>query len=179
MGLVPLDDDDDDDVCFPCRRVLKNDKCRTVAEILNEVNQTSTPTAVKPPPPDPSQNPLALSPICKTLNPPSVDKSAVSSPILVLSRSVSVTAEPAVEKDATDEPIVECTAPKNDLTAAKIESSIDAVILQSREGASSDDGRDTASEAPPQSLPDILPAEVLKAFERITEVTTFGGLTVA
>lgn len=154
---------------------MKSDKSRTVAEILSEVNQTSTPTAIKPPP-EPSQN-LAISPIRKTVN-PSVDKSVVSSPTLILNRSISVTAEPAIEKDATDEPSVECLAPKNELAVSKIESSIDAVILQAREGASSDDGKEGASEAP-QGLPDSLPAEVLRAVERIVEVMTCLGLTVA
>lgn len=156
-------------VCFLCSRVLKSDKSRTVAEILNEISQTSTPSSIRPPP-EPSQN-LTISPIRKTVN-PSVDKSAVSSPTPVLNRSISITAEPATEKDATDEPNVESVAPKNDLTVSKIESSIDAVILQSREGATSDDGKDGGASEAPQNLLDSLPTDVRKAVERIIEVKT-------
>lgn len=144
---------------------MKTDKCKTVADFLNEASHTSSIKAT-----DGSPN-LPVSPTHKALA-PGIEKLIVLSPTLV-SRSLSLPNDQrdrVLDDDAPDvEPKIEPIAVKTEPNVSSIDLSIDAVILKSREDATSEK-KEAVSESAPQSLPSSIPAELIKIIERMKEV---------
>lgn len=134
-----------------------------VGDVLNEAGHTVN---IKAPDAVPC---IPVSPVPKNLA-PGVDKLVVSSPTHVI-QLLSVSTDRRDDKDANIEPRVEPTATKNEPNISAIESAINAVILQSREEAASEDLKEAGSEMTQSSLPKSIPAELLKTVERMKEVS--------
>lgn len=154
---------------------MKSDKCKTVADFLNEASHTSSIKAT-----DGSPN-LPVSPTHKTLAASGMEKLIVLSPTLV-SRSLLISTDQrdrVLNDDAAAdiEPKVEPVAVKTEQNVSSIDSSIDAVILKSREEAMSEK-KEAAPESTPQSLPNSIPAELIKIVERMKEVGTIVWMSI-